>query len=73
MNKCIDCKYCNEEGLCTSNGDEECYGEAYQQGRKDAIDEFAKAFKDNMLKSIVPTWMCYFDYIAEQLKEQKND
>lgn len=36
MNKCIDCKYCDKEGLCTSNGDEECYGDAYEQGRADA-------------------------------------
>ena len=40
------------------------------QARADAIDEFVKAFKDNMLKSTMPTWMCYVEEIAEQLKEQ---
>lgn len=44
---------------------------AYEQGRNDAIDEFVKAFKDNMLKSTTPTWTCYVDEIAEKLKEQK--
>lgn len=42
MNKCIDCKYCDKEGLCTSNGDEECYGEAHKQGKAEAEEEHKK-------------------------------
>jgi len=40
--------------------------------RADAIDEFVKAFKDNMLKYKTTTWTSYVEEIAEQMKEQNN-
>lgn len=51
---------------------EEAFNDGYEKGRNDAIDEFVKAFKDNMLKSTAHTWTCYVEEIAEQMKEQNN-
>lgn len=72
-----DCGKCFHRFICKDKHDG-FYCKSYfnsdehdKQVRADVIDEFVKAFKDNMLKSTMPTWMCYVEEIAEKLKEQK--
>lgn len=68
------CKQCLKYDKCDNSN---CCDKAYQQGRADAIDEFARAYEKaevygcidcKHLEDDVHCWEC----IAEQLKEQKE-